>query len=157
MRTLNELPGELLSQIVSYVQSDRDLWALYLQCRQLRRIVDARYRRRYRRIRLKRNDDPSKAYYILLAFIQQPTLGSYVQELMIDQAHNTYNRTTMLDRLCDAGVSEKDAKSEKLIRRAIKAAGFTGLDEKRMVCSVMQSKGIRPYGRCVCNPCDRSG
>ncbi|KAK2758724.1 hypothetical protein FQN54_003414 [Arachnomyces sp. PD_36] len=121
MRTLDDLPDEILVNIIERIDGIQDFAALSAQCRRLYRIVDMPVRRRYHRIRYS-SEQHALAYTLLIEILKNPRLGRYVRELEIN---------TSLDLRYYRRRNQEPAANQKLLYSAMEAAGvdLSKLDE----------------------------
>ncbi|KAL4782589.1 hypothetical protein BJX76DRAFT_358746 [Aspergillus varians] len=85
MPHLERLPNELLLLIISEIQNYKNLACFSAQCHRLHALCDLPVRRKYRRIRIRRDGHLNPAFEVLLSILRKPRLATYVRHLEIDR------------------------------------------------------------------------
>ncbi|KAL5342036.1 hypothetical protein BJX70DRAFT_395393 [Aspergillus crustosus] len=145
MRCLQGMPDDILLLIVSYVVNPKDITALSIQFRRVHPLCDLPIRRKYSRIRIRKDHHLDNAFKFLLSILRKPRLGLYVHRLEVDrQARNPWNyEMTNYERT----ISTDDLAN---LKTAI-AAAFTK-DEREPVLKLVMQKpcgntkaGVQPW------------
>lgn len=141
MPSFETLPNEVLLQIVSCIDSTRDLAALSAQSRTLSTICDMSLRKRYRRIRICSDRDSDKAFHMLVSILRRPILGKYVRHIKFDWIPGRQDFTTR-----NYSRMEIKGDDQERLSAAVRRAGFTGEEEEKVLDLVrMQAEGL--YGK----------
>lgn len=142
MTALLDLPVEVLQLIISYVCSISDIAALGVQCQRLHGICDVATRKKYYRIRLHKESNLRQGTKLLLSILRNPILGTYVRELEFDDNYpkgkfnwEEYN-----------GPDEEEAER---VYSAIRRAGFSSTEQRRLAESVLEDAEIHLEFRIV--------
>lgn len=145
MAHLQRLPDELLALILDNLSNNNDIAAISVQFRRVHRICDLATRRRYRRIRIRKDEHLNPAFEILLSILRKPHLGTYVRHLEVDRqpVHSgEYRKVENAD--CLRSLSQGDL---DLVKKAVRRMPCTGYDEDTFLNMLMQRKiDISPSG-----------
>ncbi|KAJ5364792.1 uncharacterized protein N7496_010505 [Penicillium cataractarum] len=129
------MPPEIITRIVFYVPSIRDLAALSQSCRALHSLCDMKTRERFYRIRVYPNDTSiNETFGLLMEILRQRSLGHYVRE--IEQYWRPSSEISYVGKEEQRDLS---AGEMNLIRAAVQRAGFVGPQESAMINMLMQN------------------
>lgn len=118
MASLDNLPIETLPQIISLLDSHRDVAALSFPSRNLYALCDMPTRKKYRRIRLKPSVKSfDRVFNILMDILKRPPLGRYVRHIELLTMFLGFSGRLRLRK-----VHENDI---QLLQTAMRRAGFT--------------------------------
>ncbi|KAI9039220.1 uncharacterized protein KD926_009854 [Aspergillus affinis] len=129
-----DLPFEILTRILSYLLSHRDIAALSIQCRFLHAVCDMDTRRRYRRIRITPDKKSlNRAFDRLFKILKRPSLGRHVRR--IEYINCTSYET---ERIYPPGYERDPTPEEtRLLLTACHAAGFGRSDDDNLMAMLL--------------------
>ncbi|KAL2864006.1 uncharacterized protein BJX67DRAFT_384186 [Aspergillus lucknowensis] len=135
MSHLEDLPNELLTLIISHVESNKDLVSLSRASRRLYAPCELSDRRKYRRVRIRgRVGRIEKAFQLLLLILRKPRIGGYVR-------HLEFQQFTRFRRGYSERPWERTLGKEDLVRleAATLEAGFMAPEDQRIMNILMQA------------------
>lgn len=139
---LDQLPSEIIVTIISYISSLRDVSALSRQCRLLHNLCEMGIRRRYRRIRIRRDEDLDHAFARLLEILRTPRLGQYVRHLDVYRSSHYDIRNHYQENPFERVLAEDDLVR---LRAAVERAGFEGRQGEQVLNILMQQDPEETY------------
>lgn len=135
--SLQSLPDEIFLHILSYLPSHTDAAALSLQCHRWHRLCDMFNRRKYRRVKLRETLDLAVALKMLRSILKTPQYGGYVRYIELNRSpwidFSFFARSYKL-KPAQRSLRQED---QDLLTRAIRRAGFEGLEEQEKVLNVL--------------------
>ena len=137
MAALNDLPSEVLQQIISYLHFHRDVAALSIQCHSLHALCDMPTRKKYCQIRIGPIDwSLDTAFARLMGILKEPRLGRYVR--CIENWEKPMESEPYV-----IGEDQRKLPEEEmqLLRAATQKAGFLG-SEGEAVMNMLLQKSI---------------
>ncbi|KAF7137024.1 hypothetical protein CNMCM5793_006828 [Aspergillus hiratsukae] len=134
MLSFTDLPSEIHHQIISHLDSNRDVAALSLQCQALHSLCDMSNRKKYRRVRITPSiADLDRGFEMLMDILRKPSLGRYVRHIEYKQTVTRYQEYAV--KPPKRKLNESDM---WLLRSAMQRAGFTGALEDRVINMLMR-------------------
>ncbi|KAL4863195.1 hypothetical protein BDV12DRAFT_202347 [Aspergillus spectabilis] len=133
MGHLQDMPSDILMMIISYIHKPKDITALSIQFRRVHALCDLPTRRKYSRIRIRKDQHLDNAFKILLSILRKPRLGLLVHRLEVD-------RQVRFQVPCAMRGWERSVPNDDLakLKTAISAA-FTGDERDYVLNLVMQN------------------
>ncbi|KAJ5808007.1 hypothetical protein N7474_009276 [Penicillium riverlandense] len=132
-------PPETSHQIISYLDSSRDVAALSLACRALHSMCNMPMRKKFHLIRVYPDDEGiEQAFGLLMSILKQPSLGQYVREIRYygRPTHSgDWENVKKEQHPRDLSESEMD-----LLKSYVRRAGFTGSNENSVLNMLVQKK-----------------
>ena len=127
------LPHEI-HRIVSHLLSNRDAPALFSSKRDLHAMCDLTEREKYRRVRITAGDQSIEdAFEFLMDILKRPCLGAFVER--IDYIKTPKYGIDYTEKEYERNLSDEEM---RLLRTAVRNAGFSGTREERVVNMLMQ-------------------
>jgi hypothetical protein len=141
-RLLDQLPREIIVEIISYISSPRDASALSCQCSRFHTLCEMGTRRRHCRIRVGADEDLDRAFARLLEILRTPRLGQYVRHLEIYRGSHLDIWKPYQENPFERVLAEDDLVR---LRAAVERAGFEGRQGEQVVNMLMQQDPAPRY------------
>jgi hypothetical protein len=132
-----DIPEEILLNIIDTVADEgiHYLHTLALTCKRCSVLCNIDERRSYHCIFIHSFLDCSAAFKKLLAILRKPRLGRYVRHLEVNMQSRLNVPFSILPSIWERNLPDEDV---KLLRAAVRNAGFEGRHEQRVMQMLMQ-------------------